>query len=284
MSRKKPTYLYAIASVALVLFVLGFFGLMAIHGRKLVNLFKERVDIWLELKPGLAQSDVARMVGLIRQQDFVKPESVTFITKEQAAATMREDLGDASMLEDMPDLLRDVVRFNVKAEFLDDQKLSAWRETLKQDSIVSDLYFEAANTGNVSRNLQTMGLATLVLSLLLIFAAVALIHNTIRLDLFSNRFLIKNQELVGASWDFISRPYIRRGLINGLLSALLAIAALSLMLWWLRSLMPELETLGDPNGILLVMTGLVVMGMLISGASTWFVVNKFLKMRIDDLY
>lgn len=284
MARKKPSYFYAIASVALVLFVLGFFGLMALHGRKLVNLFKERVDLWLELKPGLAQEDVARMVAEIRQHPFVKPESVTFITKEQAAATMRDDLGDDSILEDMPDLLRDVVRFNVKSDFLDDEKLSDWRTALRQDSLVSELYFEAANTGNVGRNLRTMGLATLVLSFLLVFAAVALIHNTIRLDLFSNRFLIKNQELVGASWDFISRPYIRRGLINGLLSALLAIAALSVMLYWIHSLIPELAQLSDANGILFVMTSLVLLGMLISGASTWFVVNKFLKMRLDDLY
>ncbi len=284
MPRTRPTYFYAIASVSLVLFVLGFFALMALHGRKLVTLFKEKVDIWLELKPGLAQSDVARIVGEVRQQPFVKPETVKFITKEQAAATMREDLGDESMLADMPDLLRDVIRFNVKAEFLNDEKMLAWRETLKQDSLVSDLFFEAANTGNVSKNIQNLGIVTLILSLLLIFAAVALIHNTIRLALFSNRFLIKNQELVGASWEFISKPYIRRGILNGLWSAVIAIFALILMLYWMRSLIPELEQLEDPNGIVFVMMGLILAGVLISGLSTWFVVHKFLRMRIDDLY
>jgi cell division transport system permease protein len=284
MPRTKPTYFYAIASVALVLFVLGFFALMALHGRKLVTLFKEKVDIWLELKPGLAQDDVARLVNSVRQHPYVKPETVNFITKEQAAATMREDLGDASMLEDMPDLLRDVVRFNVKAEYLDDKKLTEWRETLRQDTLVSDLFFEAANTGNVSRNIRNLGFVTLILGLLLILAAVTLIHNTIRLALFSNRMLIKSQELVGASWDFISRPYIRRGVVNGLWSAVMAIAALMLMLWWLRSLIPELEQLEDPNGIVFVMFSLILVGVLISGLSTWFVVNKFLRMRIDDLY
>jgi cell division transport system permease protein len=284
MPRTKPTYFYAIASVALVLFVLGFFALMALHGRKLVTLFKEKVDIWLELKPGLAQEDVARIVGEVRQHPFVKVETVKFITREQAAATMREDLGDASMLEDMPDLLRDVVRFNVHAKYLDDQQLQQWRETLRQDTLVSDLFFEAANTNNVSRNIRNLGMVSLVLGLLLVFAAVTLIHNTIRLALFSNRMLIKSQELVGASWDFISRPYIRRGVINGLWSALLAIAALFCMLWWMRTLIPELAQLEDPNGIFFVMLGLILIGVLISGLSTWFVVHKFLRMRIDDLY
>ncbi len=284
MSRKKPAYFYAVVSVALVLFVLGFFGLMTLHGRKLVNLFKEKVDIWLELKPVQSQADVSTLIRRIQQQPFVKPESVTLITREQAAASMKKDLGDSSMLEDMPDLLRDVIRFNVKAEYLDTARLSEWRETLRRDTLVADLYFEAANTGNVSGNLQSLGLVTLVLCILLVLAAVALIHNTIRLDLYSNRFLIRNQELVGASWSFIGKPYIRRGLMNGLLSGLLAVLSLSLTIIWLHSIVPELEALGDPNAVLLVMTALVLLGILISGFSTWFVVNRFLKMRIDDLY
>lgn len=284
MPRTKPNYLYAIISVALVLFILGFFALTALHGRKLVTLFKEKVDIWLELKPGAAEAEVPRIIAAIRQQPFVKKETVTFITREQAMADMKKDLGDNSLLEDNPDLLRDVIRFNVRADFLDSDKLLAWRETLRQDSVVADLYFEAANTGNVGKNIQNLGLIALGLGILLIFAAVTLIHNTIRLALYSNRFLIKNQELVGASWTFISRPYIRKGILNGLVSAAFAIAALIATLWWLYSLMPEFSQLQDINGIVAVFVGLVVLGVLISGLSTYFVVNKFLRMRVDDLY
>jgi len=284
MPRTRPTYLYAIASVALVLFVLGFFALMALHGQKLVTMFKEKVDLWLELKPGLPEAEVARMIGLVRQNPFVKKESVTFITREQAAATMREDLGDETMLDDIPDLMRDVVRFNVKAEYLDDPRLLDWRESLRQDSVVSALYFETANTSNVGANIRSLGLITLALGVFLIFAAMALIHNTIRLALYSNRFIIKNQELVGASWEFISRPYIRKGILNGLWSAAIAIAALLFALWWLQNIMPDLEQLQDMNAIVLVFSGLMLLGVLISGLSTWWVVRKFLKMRLDDLY
>lgn len=284
MPRTRPTYLYAIVSVALVLFVLGFFALMALHGQKLVTMFKEKVDLWLELKPGLAERDIARIVADVRQQPFVKKESVAFITRAQAAATMREDLGDESMLEDMPDLMRDVVRFNVKAEFLDDQRLTDWREMLRQDSLVADLYFEAANTNNVGTNIRSIGIIALALGVFLIFAAIALIHNTIRLALYANRFVIKNQELVGASWEFISRPYVRQGILNGLWSAAIAIVALSATLWWLRQVMPDLRQLEDMNAVVLVFTGLALVGVLISGLSTWWVVSKFLRMKLDDLY
>lgn len=284
MPRTRPNFFYAIISVALVLFVLGFFGLMALHGQQLVTLFKEKIDLWLELKPDATEADVARIIAEVRQQPFVKKESITFITREQAVATMREDLGDDSLLDEMPDMLRDVVRFNVKAAFLDTEQLSEWRQALQQDTLISELYFEAANTNNVGENIRSLGIITLTLGIFLIFAAIALIHNTIRLALYSNRFVIKNQELVGASWAFISRPYIRRGILNGIWSAAFAILALSGVLWWLQSLLPDLKALQDMNAVVLVFAGLALLGVLLSGLSTWWVVHKFLKMRLDDLY
>ncbi|MBK8965442.1 MAG: permease-like cell division protein FtsX [Saprospiraceae bacterium] len=284
MPRTKPTYLYAVASVAMVLFMVGFFALTALHGRKLVVLFKEKVDIWLEVRPNTPQEEIGRIIQDLRQQPFIKPESITYITREQAAAIMREDLGDESLMEDIPNLMRDVVRFNVQADFFREDSLRQWRETLRQDTVISELYVEAANTSNIGRNIENIGYLTLGLGFLLIFAAVTLIHNTIRLALYTNRFVIKNQELVGASWSFISRPFIRRGLLNGLWSALLAIALLIGILNWAQHQIPELEDLEDLNGILAIFTGLIGLGVLISGLSTYFVVTKFLRMRVDDLY
>ncbi|MBK8554547.1 MAG: hypothetical protein IPL65_01680 [Lewinellaceae bacterium] len=284
MARSKPTYLYAIISVALVLFMLGFFAISALHARQLVQLFKEKVDVWLELSPNHSQEDVLRVIAEVRQQDFVKKESVTFITRDQAAAIMRKDLGDESLLQEVPDMLRDVVRFNVDAAYLNQDSLLEWRTSMRQDSAVADIYYEAANIGNIGGNIQKLGWITLGLGFLLIFAAITIIHNTIRLALYTNRFLIKNQELVGASWRFISRPFIRRGIMNGLWSAALAIGMLIVMVWWGQKTMPDLKDLEDLNGILATFTGLIVLGVIISGLSSYFVVNKFLRMRVDDLY
>lgn len=284
MARNKPTFLYAIISVALVLFIVGFFGLTALHGHKLVQMFKEKVDIWLELKNNTPPEEIARIVQQVERQPFVKTETVKFIPRSQAMKLMQEDLGDESLLETTPDLLRDVVQFNVRADYLQDDSLNQWRETLRQDTSVAELYFEAANTGNVSRNIQNLGFVTLALGFLLIFAAITLIHNTIRLALYANRFLIKNQELVGASWSFISRPYIQRGIMNGLWSAALAIMALFGTLWWIQRLIPEVQEIEDFDYVVFVFIGMILLGVLISGLSTWFVVNKFLKMRVDDLY
>jgi cell division transport system permease protein len=284
MSRTKPTYIYAIISVALVLFMLGFFALIMLHGHKLVTHFKERVDLWLELNPETPESEVARLVRQIRSEPFVRAESVSFVTKEQAQAAMKEDLGEDGMLSDMPNLFRDVVRFNVRSSFMDNDSLMQWRETMKADSVVADLFFDAVNTANIGQNIQNLSFLTLVLAALLIFAAVTLIHNTIRLALYANRFVIKNQELVGASWGFISKPYIRRSIWNGLISAILAIGGLSALLFWMQENISGLNELQNANGVIGVFVLLILLGILISWISTAFVVRKFLKMRLDDLY
>jgi cell division transport system permease protein len=284
MPRTRPTYLYAIVSVALVLYILGFFGLLTVYGRQLVALYKERIDIWLELKGKVPEQEINRLVRQVRAEPFVLPESVTFITKEQAKAAMKEDLGDASMLDDIPNLMCDVIQFNVKAAFMQEDSLRGWREQLRQDTVIAELYFEVANTSNISKNIQSLGWISLALGLMLIFAAVTLIHNTIRLALYSNRFVVKNQELVGASWEFITRPYLQRGILNGFWSALIAIFALIASIWAMTQLMPDLEQVEDLNGVLVLFVLLTLLGVLLSGLSTWFVVNKFLRMRIDDLY
>ncbi len=284
MSRTKPTYLYAIISVALVLFMLGFFALIMLYGHKLVTHFKERVDLWLELKPETPETEVARLVRQIRNEPFVLPESVSFVTKEQAQAAMKEDLGEDGMLSDVPNLFRDVVRFNVRSSFMDHDSLNIWRETMRADSIVADLFFEAASTANIGQNIRNLSLLALALAALLIFAAITLIHNTIRLALYANRFVIKNQELVGASWGFISKPYIVRSIWNGLISALLAIAGLGLLVYWMQANISGLKELQNANALTGVFVLLILLGILISWISTSFVVRKFLKMRLDDLY
>jgi cell division transport system permease protein len=224
------------------------------------------------------------VVDVIKAQPFVKGETVSFISRDEAAADMKAELGDESLLEEMPNLMHDIVRFNVQAAYFDQDSLLAWRTELSRDSAVADLHYQVANIGNVGRNIENLGWITLVLGFLLIFAAVALIHNTIRLALYANRFVIKSQELVGASWSFISRPYLVRGLLNGLWSALIAIVALIAVQSWAQRLVPDLRALEDVNLLLAVFAGLVAVGVLISGLSTYVVVNKFLRMRVDDLY
>ncbi len=284
MARARPNFFYSILSVALVLWLLGFFALTLGHARRMVTLFKERVDIWVELRPGAAENGVSRLEGALAARNFTRPGSVEFISRKKAAEQMRTELGDTSMLADLPDLLYDVVRFNVREAWLSPDSLESVRTALRADSLVSEVFFEKNGTANVGRNLEKLGWLTLGVGLLFIFVAVALIHGAIRLAMYSDRFLIKNQELVGATWGFIARPYIKKGVANGIWSATLAVAGLAAVRFWAYRLMPELSELESPVATVLVFAGLFLLGILISGISTWLVVRKFLGTRLDDLY
>lgn len=283
-NRSKPNYLYSIVSVALVLFLLGFFGLVLLQTQKLIGIFKERVNVLVEIKSGTDSLAINNFLTHLEEAPFTKKETVQFIPKEEAIKILKEDFGSEFMALDLPNPLYDVFTFNVKSEFMEADFLNQIKDNFKTKPYVNDVYYQEGLVHVIAKNVNKLGWFALGFSGLFLIVALTLIHNTIRLALYSNRFLIKNMELVGASWGFISRPYIQKSIGHGILSALLAIAALVLVLLLAQREIVELKELQDVSKSLMLFTGLLLLGILISGASTWFVINKYLKMRLDDLY
>ncbi len=282
--RMKPNYFYSIISVALVLFVLGFFAMVIFNARQLVRSLKERVNLIVELQPDVQKSEVEAIRQGIEQSIFAIPGSVEFTSKEQAAEMMREDFGEDFLKLDLPNPLYDVFTFNVKAVYLAPDSLKAIRTRLIEQPGVVDVYYQEGLVNEIAENIRSVSLIALVVLAFFIFISIALIHNTVRLALYANRFLIKNMELVGASWEFISHPYIQRGAWHGLLSGLIASVGLFLLFLWVQSDIPGLRSLVDWAGIGMLFALLLALGMAINTLSTYYVVRKYLKMRVDDLY
>jgi cell division transport system permease protein len=280
----KPNYLYSIVSVALVLFLLGFFGLIIIHAQRLVSGLKEKINVMVELKEGTNTEAVAGIEEYLHQSEFVRPGSAVFISKEEAAGLMRKDFGEDFMKLDLPNPLYDVITFNVRSSYMQPDSLEKIRATIREMSVVSDVYYQESLLNEISENIGRIGYIALVIGLFFLLVAVTLIHNTIRLALYSNRFLIKNMQLVGASWEFISRPYLMRSVRHGILSGLISTAGLALMLAWTWQGLPELKSLQHMPSFAALFTGLLLIGVLINITSTFHVVKKYLKMRVDDLY
>jgi len=282
--RTKPNYFYAIISVALVLFLLGFFVLVVLQGQQVIKLSKEKVEIIVELKEDTQKDLRDDLSARLAKTHYVKENSIKFISKEEGADLMREEFGEEFILLDMPNPLYDVLTFNVRSQYMQPDSLSRIREVVRELNAVSDVFYQESIADEIISNIQKLSLIALGLGIFLLFIAFVLIHNTIRLALYANRFIIKNMELVGASWEFISRPYIFRSMWHGLLSGLIALAGLALVVIGMQSLLPELGQLNNFFAFGLLGIGLVILGILISCISTWFVVNKYLKMRVDDLY
>lgn len=283
-TQRRPNYVYAIMSVAAVLFLLGFFGVLLLQANRLSSALKEKIDLIVELREDTPTEAREKVEAGLRKSPFVKEGSVRFISKEAAIEEMSKEFGEDLLRLDLPNPLYDVVTFNVTADYLATDSLANIRARLRQWSAVSDVYYQESLVDQVATNARRIGWVALAIGLFFVLMAALLIHNTVRLALYANRFLIKTQELVGATWSFISRPYLQRSLRHGLLSGVLAIGGLLLTLWWLERQVPELDVLRSPGSLLFLFIGLVLLGVLINWISTYYVVRKYLRMRVDDLY
>lgn len=282
--RTRPNYLYAILSVAIVLFFIGLFGMVIIHARKFSTVLKERVNILIEIKEATPKAEIDQLITDFNSSFFVKEGSVDFVSKEEAVEVLREDFGEDFMKMDMTNPLYDVITLNLKADYMNEDSLDVLRTAVVMNQNINNVYYEESMVEAITSNITRLGFLFGVIGLCFVFVAIILIHNTIKLALYSNRFLIKNMELVGASWEFISTPYIKKGVTNGFISAILAIIALGVLLAFIRGDIPEFQSIVSLPDFFLLFAMIIVIGVLMSGTSTYYVVNKYLKMRLDDLY
>lgn len=283
--RNKPNYLYSIASVALVLFLIGLFGLVILHANRLVSLFKERITVMVELNESIKSDSVALLQQDLGKRAFVKPNSLQFVSREEAAKIMADDFGDDFLKLGLPNPFYDVFTFNVNAAYMQSDSLQEIRTALKvQYPFINDVFYQENVVESVGNNIRRISYFLLGTGIFLIIVAAALIHNTVRLALYANRFIIKNMELVGASWEFISKPYLVRSVLHGFLSGLLAVAGLILIMFWSEQQLPDLRAMRNIPGFVTLFTGLIILGILINLVSTYYVVRKYLQMRVDDLY
>jgi cell division transport system permease protein len=280
----KPNYFYSVISVALVLFTLGFFGLVVVNAQLLVKTLKEQVNITVELLPSAQESDTRAIEQKLNSASYVRVGSVEYISKEAAASFLREDFGEDFLKLDLPNPLYDVFTFNVKASYMYPDSLEQIKASLKRDTIIAGVYYQESLVNDIAENIRSISWIAIGVLLLFTFVAVVLIHNTVRLALYANRFIVKNMQLVGASWEFISRPYIRRGATHGLFSGLIASGVLFMLYLWIQSDVPGLRGMVSWTTFGLLIAFLLLLGAIINSLSTFYVVRKYLKMRVDDLY
>jgi cell division transport system permease protein len=280
--RHKTNYFYSIISVALVLFLLGFFGAALLFVKQQADSQQEKISMMVELKEEADSLNLNLLKTELPTAHFVR--EARFVSREEAGETMRRSLGDEYISKDMPLPFFDAYSINLKSDCMSKDSIEAISMRLKENQAVSDVYMDEGLIGEVSNTVQKIALIAFIITALFIIVVVTLIHNTIRLNLYSDRFIIKNMELVGASWGFISRPYIRRGVVNGLLSALIAVGILAIIWFFVQKQAPELNLLLKNYVFWAYIGGLVLLGVLISWVSTFYVVNKYLKMRLDELY
>jgi cell division transport system permease protein len=275
-------------STTLSLFIVGLFGIILIQASSLTKMIRENIEIQVFLDKGLSQKQLTDIRKNLSERPFVlhTEDSVylRFISDKEAAETFIENTGEdfTKFLEDNP--LRDSYVFSVSEEFQSSEQLTLIAKELETQPGVFEVSYMTDLVDSINKNLFKVSLIMGGFILILIVTVIMLINNTIRLALFSQRFLIRSMQLVGATRGFIRKPFLIRAFLFGILAGILASAILFALLEYTKGNIEGFASLQNTELMLLLFAGLIISGGCLSGISTLRSVNKYLNMSLDELY
>ena len=280
--RLRSSYISSIVSISLVLFMIGLLGLLLLDSKKISDYVKEHVQLTAFLHDHVTESEIKELEKALQSSPYVR--STQYISKEQALDSLIKVLGEdaLSMIENNP--LPASIDIRVQGAFANADSLKKIAEAMEKNKIVQEVSYQRTEVNRMNENFQTVALVILVFCGLLLIIAVALINNTIRLSLYAKRFIIKSMQLVGATKGFIRKPFIGRGLINGLYASIIACVLLSGLIYVIETELPELGQLQDWKIIVTLYIAITLFGLLLSGISTFMAVNRYLRLKLDELY
>ena len=280
--RLRSSYMTSVISIALVLFLLGILGLLVLNAKRVSEYVKENIGFSIMLKEDVKEVDVIRLQKMLDAKNYVK--STKYVTQEEAAEELQKELGEdfVSFLGYNPLLASIDVHLN--ASYANPESIEQIKQDLRKYDQIKEVFYQKSLVELINQNIRKIGLIILVFSGLLFLVAVALIHNTIRLSIYSKRFIINTMQLVGATHGFIRRPFIFTGVMQGVYASLLSIALLTGVVYLLQDEFSEIISLQDYRILALLYGIVLLMGVLISWISTFMAVNKYLKIKVDKLY
>lgn len=281
--RSKPSYIYSITGVALVLFILGILGWIFLNFQKVNTTLRENIQIHAWLSTGNKKA-VDSLKSYISKQAYVK--SWEYVDKEKARQIYNKDGNESwdKILKENP--LPESIDFFAKSEYVTQDSLAKIAGDLraKFPGVISEVQYPRELVTTINKRAKNIGLVLVIVAVILSSIVIISIDNTIRLAMFSNRFIIKTMQMVGATRGFIAKPMNVRAVINGLISAGIAIVAMWAVILWAESYIPDMKALRDPQNYLILFGSIIIIGVGISVYSTHRSVMKYLKMKLDDLY
>jgi cell division transport system permease protein len=280
--RLRASYITSIISITLVLFMLGLLGMIIMHGKKLSDYVRENISISVMLKDNVADDVVLNYMKRLQRTSYVKEAEL--ITREQAAKDLSNELGEDFVQFLGYNPLPASIDLQLRAEYANTDSIARIEKQLLTSNMVKEVVYQKSLIDQVNSNISKITLVILSFSLILLVISVILINNTIKLSIYARRFLIRSMQLVGATEMFIRLPFIIRSIVHGAIAAIIAILLLVGTLYLARQRIPEIAALQDFRQFALFFAGVFLLGVVLSATSTLVSVNKFLRMKIDNLY
>lgn len=275
-------YIAAIVSLTILLYVLGFGGLLTIYGNQLVDYSTENIAFYIELKDDVNETEVFAFQKKLEISSFVKQHSVEYISKDKALEDLKEDplLNREDILLFGDNLLPNMIRFHLSKTYNGDNDLLI--QDLQSNHFVEQVFSRDTSIENISTKLYRLEIIVLILVIFFIFVVITLIKNTLKLILIANKETIRIIQTVGATWEFMTQPYLRQSIKNGFGATMVAVFAI----WMTRFLFEsdlDAAIKADINILMIIISfGMLFIGVIISWWCTQTSMQKFFGKSVDD--
>lgn len=276
-----------ITSIALALFVVGLFGLLVIYSSQLEREIRSNIKMQVYLQSHLTETQRLQIENKLLSQPFTykaAEQAVVFVSRDEAAKKMIEETGEdfVTLLGENP--LKDAYLVAIDPSYHTAEQMATIKADIEAMKGVFEVSYVETLIRDVNKNMMTIALVLGSVIVVLLLVAVLLINNTLRLALFSQRFLIRSMQLVGATNWFIQRPFVFRASGYGVIAGVIAAGLLWMLTDYARRKMPDLEILHEGELFLILLGLLIVVGMVVAVTSTFFAIRKYLRMSLDELY
>ena len=269
-------------STTLVLLLLGLVVFFVLGGHNLSIYVRENINFSVLISDDMKEADILKLQKKLDKEPFVK--QTEYISKKQALKEQSEAMGTdpEEFLGYNP--FTASIEIKLHSDYANSDSIAKIEKMIKKNTNIQDVLYQRELIDLVNDNIRNISLVLLALAVVLALISFALINNTIRLAIYSKRFLIHTMKLVGASWGFIRRPFLRRNIWSGVLAGIMADAILMGTAYWLVSYEPELIRVITPEVMLLVSGSVLIFGVVITFLCAYLSINKYLRMKASTLY
>jgi cell division transport system permease protein len=276
------SYFSVVLSIALVLFLLGLLGMLVLNAKKVSDHFKEQVVLTIYLKETAKEVEINQLQKSLAMADYVK--STEYVSKEEAAEFMKAENGEDFMDFVGYNPLQNSIDVHLKADYVTSEQLEKISEDTLNKIFVDEVTYDNDLVNLMNNNVKKISFWVLVISTIFTLIAVLLINSSIRLAVYSKRFTIKTMQMVGATKQFIRRPFVWKSVRLGIIGGFIALLGMAFVLFYLNRTFPELELLSNPILVVLLFAFVFALGIVITWISTHFATQRFLNLKTDQLY
>ena len=282
--RLRGSYLISLMSIMLVLFVLSLFSSLVLFANKISEYIKENVGFEIVMNKGVSEKDIIDFQHVLDRKNYVK--STEYISQEEATRRLTEDLGEDILewLGDVENPLLPSIDVRFQSDYANNDSIAKIEQWVMKNKNVKEVYVQKSLVHSIDKNVKKIAAVLLLIGLVLLIMAVTLISHTVRLSVYSKRFVVRSMQLVGATEGFIIKPFMKYFVIQGVIGSVLALGLLSIFLYKIMKDVPELAGLTSFGSFTVIYISVLILGVLLTTLSTFYAMRKYLRADVDELY